>query len=146
MTKRRQIGIVNRSGFDLPESQDYDRILDRNRGCSSCVPMGEASHGTYEFYEYRADITKRLIAEKGFRAVAARSRQRGEASSGMEAWLDRVMAKRTCPDCKGARLRATRLLFTARFTSDCLLKGFHRLFPSERFCFYRLQVVKKVLF
>jgi excinuclease UvrABC ATPase subunit len=115
------------------------------------VPIREASHETYEFYRYRADITKRLIAEKAFHVVAARSRQRGEASSGMETWLDRVMVERTCPDCKGARLRATRLLFniagkTARFTSDCLLKGFHRLFPSERFCFYRLQVVKKVLF
>jgi excinuclease ABC subunit A len=41
-----------------------------------------------------------------------RYRQRGEASSGMEAWLDKVMVEHTCPDCKGARLRATRLLFT----------------------------------
>ena len=41
-----------------------------------------------------------------------RYRQRGEASSGMEAWLDKVMVERTCPDCNGARLRATRLLFT----------------------------------
>jgi excinuclease ABC subunit A len=29
----------------------------------------------------------------------------------MEEWLDKVMVERTCPDCKGARLRATRLLF-----------------------------------
>jgi excinuclease ABC subunit A len=41
-----------------------------------------------------------------------RYRQRGEANSGMEEWLDRVMVERTCPDCSGARLRATRLLFT----------------------------------
>jgi len=41
-----------------------------------------------------------------------RYRQRGEASSGMEAWLDKVMVEHTCPDCHGARLRATRLLFT----------------------------------
>jgi excinuclease ABC subunit A len=41
-----------------------------------------------------------------------RYRQRGEASSGMEAWLDGVMVEHTCPDCKGARVRATRLLFT----------------------------------
>jgi excinuclease ABC subunit A len=39
-------------------------------------------------------------------------RQRGEANSGMEAWLDKVMVEHTCPDCKGARLRETRLLFT----------------------------------
>jgi excinuclease ABC subunit A len=41
-----------------------------------------------------------------------RYRQRGEANSRMEAWLDKVMVEHTCPDCKGARVRATRLLFT----------------------------------
>lgn len=41
-----------------------------------------------------------------------RYRQRGEANSSMEEWLDKVMVERTCPDCKGARIRATRLLFT----------------------------------
>ncbi len=41
-----------------------------------------------------------------------RYRQRGEANSGMEEWLDKVMVERTCPDCEGTRLRATRLLFT----------------------------------
>jgi excinuclease ABC subunit A len=41
-----------------------------------------------------------------------RYRQRGEANSNMEAWLDKVMVEQTCPDCQGARLRATRLLFT----------------------------------
>jgi len=57
--------------------------------------------------------------EVGFHGIARRIerhyrryRQRGEASSGMEAWLDKVMVERTCPDCSGARLRATRLLFT----------------------------------
>jgi len=32
--------------------------------------LGEASHGTHEFYQERAEITKRLIIEKGFTAVA----------------------------------------------------------------------------
>jgi excinuclease ABC subunit A len=57
--------------------------------------------------------------EIGFRGIARRIerhyrryRQRGEGSSQMEAWLDKVMVERTCPDCNGARLRATRLLFT----------------------------------
>jgi excinuclease ABC subunit A len=55
----------------------------------------------------------------GFHGIARRIerqyrryRQRGEASSGMEEWLDKVMVEHTCPDCNGARLRATRLLFT----------------------------------
>jgi erythromycin esterase-like protein len=34
------------------------------------VLIGEASHGTHEFYQQRAEITKRLIREKGFTAVA----------------------------------------------------------------------------
>lgn len=34
------------------------------------VLLGEASHGTHEFYRCRAEITKRLIEEKGFSAVA----------------------------------------------------------------------------
>lgn len=39
-------------------------------GDARFVLIGEASHGTHEFYKYRAEITKRLIAEKGFAAVA----------------------------------------------------------------------------
>ncbi|NOT58678.1 MAG: excinuclease ABC subunit UvrA, partial [Acidobacteria bacterium] len=57
--------------------------------------------------------------EIGFGGIARRIernyrryRQRGEASSGMEAWLDKVMVEKICPDCDGARVRATRMLFT----------------------------------
>ena len=57
--------------------------------------------------------------EVGFGGIARRIeryyrryRQRGEASSRTEAWLDKVMVEHTCPDCHGARLRSTRLLFT----------------------------------
>jgi erythromycin esterase-like protein len=32
--------------------------------------IGEASHGTHEFYAHRAEITRRLIQEKGFTAIA----------------------------------------------------------------------------
>src|SRR5437016_980694 len=35
------------------------------------VLIGEASHGTHEFYKLRADLTKRLIKEHGFGAVIA---------------------------------------------------------------------------
>ncbi|MGZ4461383.1 MAG: erythromycin esterase family protein [Gaiellaceae bacterium] len=48
---------------------DYDRLLERAEG-TGFVLLGEASHGTREFYRARADITKRLIAEQGFDAVA----------------------------------------------------------------------------
>jgi erythromycin esterase-like protein len=39
-------------------------------GNARFVLIGEASHGTHEFYKYRAELTKRLIAEKDFCAVA----------------------------------------------------------------------------
>lgn len=39
-------------------------------GEARLVLLGEASHGTHEFYQARADITMRLIQEKGFTAVA----------------------------------------------------------------------------
>jgi erythromycin esterase-like protein len=48
---------------------DYDRLI-AGIGDAAFVLIGEASHGTHEFYRERAQITKRLIAEKGFNAVA----------------------------------------------------------------------------
>ena len=48
---------------------DYDHLLDYI-GDAHFVLLGEASHGTHEFYGERARITQRLICEKGFAAVA----------------------------------------------------------------------------
>ncbi|MGZ8919699.1 MAG: erythromycin esterase family protein, partial [Limisphaerales bacterium] len=48
---------------------DYDPLLDLI-GSSRFVLLGEASHGTHEFYKARAEITKRLIKEKGFNVIA----------------------------------------------------------------------------
>jgi erythromycin esterase-like protein len=48
---------------------DYDPLLDLV-GNAQFVLLGEATHGTHEFYRERAQITKRLILEKGFCAVA----------------------------------------------------------------------------
>ena len=49
--------------------QDYDPLMD-SIGDAPLVLLGEASHGTHEFYRERARISKRLIEEKGFNAVA----------------------------------------------------------------------------
>src|SRR5438094_271896 len=48
---------------------DYDPILELV-GNARVVLLGEASHGTEEFYRERARITKRLIQELDFNAVA----------------------------------------------------------------------------
>ncbi|HEX8148425.1 MAG TPA: erythromycin esterase family protein [Pyrinomonadaceae bacterium] len=49
--------------------RDYDPLLELI-GESRFALLGEASHGTHEFYRERAEITKRLIVEKGYTAVA----------------------------------------------------------------------------
>jgi erythromycin esterase-like protein len=51
------------------DSTDFDPLL-RRIGDARFVLIGEASHGTHDFYRVRAEITKRLIREKGFTAVA----------------------------------------------------------------------------
>jgi erythromycin esterase-like protein len=48
---------------------DFDPLLNRIEDAHFAL-IGEASHGTHEFYRLRAQLTKRLIQEKGFRAVA----------------------------------------------------------------------------
>lgn len=48
---------------------DYDALL-RLVGDARVVLLGEATHGTHEFYRERARITQRLIEERGFTIVA----------------------------------------------------------------------------
>jgi erythromycin esterase-like protein len=48
---------------------DFDPLL-ALVGDARVVLLGEATHGTHDFYRVRAELTKRLIREKGFRAVA----------------------------------------------------------------------------
>jgi erythromycin esterase-like protein len=50
--------------------RDFDPLLDRI-GNARFVLLGEASHGTHDFYRLRAELTKRLVREKGFEAIAA---------------------------------------------------------------------------
>ncbi len=51
------------------DAHRYDRLLSLI-GDARFALLGEASHGTHEFYHERVEITKRLIVEKGFKAVA----------------------------------------------------------------------------
>ena len=66
----RLIDIVRASARPLTGArEDYDPLLDLI-GDRRFVLLGEASHGTAEFYRERIEITKRLITERGFTAVA----------------------------------------------------------------------------
>jgi protein-L-isoaspartate(D-aspartate) O-methyltransferase len=55
--------------FDDVDSVDLEPLLDRI-GDARLVCLGEASHGTAEFYEMRAAMTRVLIERKGFTVVA----------------------------------------------------------------------------
>ena len=64
------VRVVSRAARTLTGSPaDFDPLL-ALIGDAHCVLIGEASHGTHEFYRIRAEITKRLIREKGFIGVA----------------------------------------------------------------------------
>src|SRR5215210_2236974 len=67
---RRLIAEVRQAALPLGgAADDYDPLLEQ-LGDARLVLIGEASHGTHEFYHQRAEITKRLIRERGFTAVA----------------------------------------------------------------------------
>ena len=51
------------------DPSQYDALVN-GIGDAKVVLLGEATHGTHEFYRERAFITRRLITEKGFAAVA----------------------------------------------------------------------------
>jgi len=62
--------VVRDSAYALSgATKDYDPLM-ALIGDARFVLLGEASHGTHDFYDQRAQITKRLIQENGFTAVA----------------------------------------------------------------------------
>lgn len=60
--------VLKSQGHPLESAADLDPLLDRI-GDARLVLLGEASHGTSEFYTWRAKISQRLIEEKGFNFV-----------------------------------------------------------------------------
>ena len=60
---------VSSEHFSDIDTADLDGLLNRI-GDSRVVLLGEATHGTHEFYEMRARITRELIENKGFNIIA----------------------------------------------------------------------------
>ena len=60
---------VARLALPLEAPDDLDPLLERI-GEARYVLLGEASHGTSEYYQWRARISQRLIREKGFSFIA----------------------------------------------------------------------------
>ncbi|MDB5186496.1 MAG: protein-L-isoaspartate O-methyltransferase [Candidatus Saccharibacteria bacterium] len=65
-TKAKQIEETARAWNRL---DDIDPLMERI-GDAQYVLLGEASHGTHEYYQWRAAMSKRLISEKGFSFIA----------------------------------------------------------------------------
>ncbi|HEU4964184.1 MAG TPA: erythromycin esterase family protein, partial [Bacilli bacterium] len=71
MTEQHQelIDAIEKSAVRLDDYEDLDALVDAV-GDARYVLLGEASHGTSEFYTLRAELSKRLIERKGFDFIA----------------------------------------------------------------------------
>src|SRR5215207_9149366 len=69
MTRQQDIDAIRAAARPLRRLDDVEAILDAI-GDARLVLLGEASHGTREFYRLRGELTRRLIEERGFDAVA----------------------------------------------------------------------------
>ncbi|MGC7100787.1 erythromycin esterase family protein [Amycolatopsis lurida] len=119
----------------LTDAGDFDPLLDRLAD-ARVVMLGEASHGTHEFYRWRALLTQRLIEEKGFSFVAVegdwpdcarvdravrRLEEPREALAAFERWPTWMWANEEVTDfCRWLRTRNAGLDESAR-------AGFHGL-------------------
>ena len=61
--------VVTIPSYKLETTADLD-VLMNAIGDARIVLLGEASHGTAEYYNWRTEISKRLITEKGFDMIA----------------------------------------------------------------------------
>ena len=62
--------VVRRHAVAIDEDSAATRLLDAIHPTATLVLIGEATHGTREFYRYRADLTRALIERRGFGIVA----------------------------------------------------------------------------
>lgn len=67
--KKKLADTIHAVAFPLKDADDLGPLLDRI-GDAKIVLLGEASHGTHEYYAWRSRISRRLIGEKGFSFIA----------------------------------------------------------------------------
>ena len=92
---------------------DYDELLKLVHEARFCL-LGEATHGTHEFYRERAEITKRLIKEKNNFVAMAHELEGGRS----------IMMIRSTSD-KDGKLQSN---IRWRYGHDTILR------PSPRYC------------
>jgi erythromycin esterase-like protein/predicted phosphoribosyltransferase len=105
-----EVSVIRSSALPVEAGAPADEALFDLVGDASYVLIGEASHGTHDFYAARAAVTRRLIEAKGFCAVAV------EAD-----WPDAYRVNRY--------VRGRSRSATADATAEEALRGFER-FPT----------------
>ncbi|MGB5228131.1 MAG: erythromycin esterase family protein, partial [Eudoraea sp.] len=68
-TSEQRIAILDKVSKKLENALDLDPLIEKLSD-SQVVLLGEASHGTHEYYTWRTAISKRLIEEHGFNFIA----------------------------------------------------------------------------
>src|SRR5687767_13332527 len=63
------IEVIRQHAHRLKETNDLQPLFDKI-GDANVVMLGEASHGTHEYYTWRSYISKKLITEKNFNFIA----------------------------------------------------------------------------
>jgi erythromycin esterase-like protein len=124
----------------IGSKNDYDPLLDLI-GDAHVVLLGEASHGTHEFYRERARITRRLIEEKGFEAVAVEADW--PDAYRVNRWVRGVGDDRTAMDALGAFERFPRWMWRNRVVLEFIdwLRGHNEVLSREEQCgFYGLDL------
>jgi erythromycin esterase len=69
LDERESVNSIKRWAHPLQSKANLNPLFDRI-GDARIVMLGEASHGTHEYYSWRSHISKGLIEEKGFNCIA----------------------------------------------------------------------------
>lgn len=68
-SEKEAIKLIEEKAINITDKTALDALFDKI-GNARIVMLGEASHGTHEYYTWRSYITKRLISEKNFNFIA----------------------------------------------------------------------------
>ncbi|MEI6945718.1 erythromycin esterase family protein [Paraflavisolibacter sp. H34] len=67
--EKEALRLIRERSLELNTMKDLDPLLEKI-GNARIVMLGEASHGTHEYYTWRSHLTKRLLREKDFNFIA----------------------------------------------------------------------------
>jgi erythromycin esterase len=67
--EQQAVQFIKDKSLEVSNMADLDALIERI-GDTRIVMLGEASHGTHEYYTWRSYITKQLIEKKGFNFIA----------------------------------------------------------------------------